>query len=54
MTIVLNEMLVVFFNGEVDIHIPFVRAAGHRLKLRQTVETSVLQNYTGACRPCQP
>ena len=30
MTVVLNEMFVVFFNGEVDVDIPFVCAAGHR------------------------
>jgi hypothetical protein len=51
--VVFYEMLVVFFNGEADIDIPLI-CASHSPKLRQTVEESVLQNYTGAGGPCQP
>jgi len=55
MTIVLNEMLVIFLGREVYVHRLFIRAAGHAPKLRksanqtliQTIDTSVLQNYTG-------
>ena len=52
-TIVLDEMLVVFLDREVYVHRSFIRAAGHGPELRQTVETSVLQNYTGPRWACQ-
>src|ERR1700693_5296492 len=54
MTIVLNEMFVIFLGREVYVHRLFIRAAGHGPELRQTIDTSVLQNYTGPRGACQP
>src|SRR6185437_2326117 len=53
MAIILDEVLVVLFNGRIEIHVPFVCAAGHDRSSGQPVEESILQKDTGAGSACQ-
>ena len=53
MAVVFHEMFKVILSGEGGLDIPFIRVVSHRLKFRQTVDSSVLQNYTGRGWACQ-
>src|SRR5512141_496134 len=53
MAVVLDEMFEIVFRGEADFKIPLIRSVFHRQVFRQTVDSSVLQNYSRRGWPCQ-
>ena len=53
MAVVFDEMFEIVFRGEADFKIPLIRSVFHRQVFRQTVDSSVLQNYSRRRWPCQ-